>query len=138
MTRVFITGGASGLGRALAEAYALDGAKVCIGDINAERCAETVAALKALGAEAHALPCNVTDEADLVATVRWGNEWDVAAAHLVAQEAGAVVTDALGNAIVYNKREPLDFGLICCAPGIHAAAVDRLAARASSIKAPSS
>lgn len=71
MTRVFITGGASGLGRALAEAYARDGAKVCIGDINAERCAETLAALKALGAEAHALPCNVTDEADLVAAAAW-------------------------------------------------------------------
>lgn len=78
------------------------------------------------------------DRADLVASLRWGNEWDVAAAHLVAQEAGAVVTDALGNSIIYNKREPLDFGLICCAPGIHEAAVERLAARASSIIAPSS
>jgi myo-inositol-1(or 4)-monophosphatase len=78
------------------------------------------------------------DRADLVASLRWGNEWDVAAAHLVAQEAGAVVTDALGNSIIYNKREPLDFGLICCAPGIHEAAVERLAARASSITAPSS
>ena len=37
------------------------------------------------------------DRADLVATLRWGNEWDIAAAHLVAQEAGAVVTDALGT-----------------------------------------
>jgi myo-inositol-1(or 4)-monophosphatase len=73
------------------------------------------------------------DRADLVATLRWGNEWDIAAAHLVAQEAGAVVTDALGKPIVYNKREPLDFGLICCAPGIHGAAVVRLADRAAKI-----
>ena len=73
------------------------------------------------------------DRADLVATLRWGNEWDIAAAHLVAQEAGAVVTDALGEPIVYNKREPLDFGLICCAPGIHGAAVARLADRAAKI-----
>lgn len=73
------------------------------------------------------------DRADLVATLRWGNEWDVAAAHLVAQEAGGVVTDALGRPIKYNKREPLDFGLICCAPGIHKAAVDRLAGRASAL-----
>ena len=73
------------------------------------------------------------DRADLVATLRWGNEWDIAAAHLVAQEAGGVVTDALGRSIVYNKREPLDFGLICCAPGIHQAAVDRLAERAAQI-----
>ncbi|MDP3294050.1 MAG: SDR family NAD(P)-dependent oxidoreductase, partial [Nevskia sp.] len=71
MTRVFITGGASGLGRALAEAYAGDGAKVCIGDINAARCAETLAALTALGATAHALPCNVTDEASLQAAADW-------------------------------------------------------------------
>ena len=73
------------------------------------------------------------DRADLVATLRWGNEWDIAAAHLVAQEAGAVVSDALGKPIVYNKRDPLDFGLICCGPGIHGAAVERLAERAAKL-----
>ena len=73
------------------------------------------------------------DRADLVASLRWGNEWDIAAAHLVAQEAGAMVSDALGKPIVYNKREPLDFGLICCAPGIHGAAVERLSARAAKL-----
>jgi myo-inositol-1(or 4)-monophosphatase len=73
------------------------------------------------------------DRADLVASLRWGNEWDVAAAHLVAQEAGAVVSDALGKPIIYNKREPLDFGLICCAPGIHGAAVERLSERVAKL-----
>ena len=29
------------------------------------------------------------DEADLLATLRWGNEWDIAAAVLIAAEAGA-------------------------------------------------
>ncbi len=77
------------------------------------------------------------DRADLVASLRWGNEWDVAAAHLVAQEAGAVVTDALGQPIVYNKREPIDFGLICCAPDIHDAAVERLAGRVSLLRSSS-
>ncbi|MBP7951962.1 MAG: 3'(2'),5'-bisphosphate nucleotidase CysQ [Sphingorhabdus sp.] len=75
------------------------------------------------------------DRADLVATLRWGNEWDVAAAHLVAQEAGAIVTDALGGPLRYNKPKPLDFGLICCAPGIHGAAVERLSARAQALLA---
>ena len=70
------------------------------------------------------------DRADLVATLRWGNEWDIAAAHLVAQESGAIVTDALGGTLQYNKADPIDFGLICCAPGIHDAAVERLAGRA--------
>ena len=73
------------------------------------------------------------DRADLVATLRWGYEWDIAAAHLVAQEAGAVVSDALGKPIVYNKPEPLDFGLICCASTIHRAAVERLAERAEKL-----
>jgi myo-inositol-1(or 4)-monophosphatase len=70
------------------------------------------------------------DRADLVATLRWGHEWDVAAAHLVAQEAGARVSNATGGVLQYNKPQPLDFGLICCAPDIHAAAVERLSERA--------
>ncbi|WP_176592345.1 inositol monophosphatase family protein [Sphingobium sp. EM0848] len=73
------------------------------------------------------------DEADLVATVRWGNEWDVAAAALIAQEAGAVVTDALGDPFSFNRPQPTAFGLLCAAPGIHAAAVERLAPRAQEI-----
>lgn len=70
------------------------------------------------------------DEADLVATVRWGNEWDVAAAALIAQEAGAIVTDAVGDRLSFNRPEPTAFGLLCAAPGIHAAAAERLAPRA--------
>lgn len=77
------------------------------------------------------------DRADLVATLRWGHEWDIAAAHLIAEEAGAKVSNALGEPIRYNKAKPLDFGLICSAPGIHAAAVERLSERAAGILARS-
>jgi myo-inositol-1(or 4)-monophosphatase len=73
------------------------------------------------------------DRADLVATLRWGHEWDIAGAHLVAQEAGAMVTDALGGPLRYNKPKPIDFGLICCAPGIHEAVKQRLSGRAAAI-----
>ncbi|SEI57244.1 myo-inositol-1(or 4)-monophosphatase [Sphingobium sp. AP50] len=75
------------------------------------------------------------DEADLVATVRWGNEWDVAASALICTEAGATVTDALGDPLRFNRPQPVAFGLLCAAPGIHAAAVDRLAPRAKEILA---
>jgi fructose-1,6-bisphosphatase/inositol monophosphatase family enzyme len=34
-------------------------------------------------------------DADLLATFRWGADWDIAAAVLIAREAGAKVTDAL-------------------------------------------
>jgi len=73
------------------------------------------------------------DEADLVATVRWGNEWDVAAAALIVQEAGGTVTDALGDPLLFNRPQPTAFGLLCAAPGIHDAAVERLTPRAREI-----
>lgn len=70
------------------------------------------------------------NEADLLATLRWGYEWDVAAAGLIAREAGAAVTDAFGRPLNYNKRDPRAFGLLCASNGIHAEAVERLADRA--------
>ncbi len=68
-------------------------------------------------------------EADLVATLRWGNEWDIAAAALIAQEAGAIVTDARGHPLRYNSTHGDAFGVLATAPAIHQAAVARLAAR---------
>ncbi len=73
------------------------------------------------------------DEADLVATVRWGAEWDIAASSLIAQEAGAMVTDALGQELRFNRERPVALGMLCCAPAIHAAAVARLRDRALGI-----
>jgi len=73
------------------------------------------------------------DEADLVASLRWGYEWDIAAAGLIAREAGAAVTDAFGNPVNFNKRDPKAFGVLVCAPGIHSAAVERLAERARKV-----
>ncbi len=73
------------------------------------------------------------DEADLLATLRWGWEWDIGAAALIAREAGAETTDAFGRPLAYNKRDPRAFGLLISAPGIHGAAVERLADRADRI-----
>lgn len=70
------------------------------------------------------------DEADLVATLRWGFEWDVAAAGLIAREAGAAVTDAFGKPLAYNKRDPRAFGVLVSAPNIHGDAVSHLSERA--------
>ncbi len=70
------------------------------------------------------------NRADLVATLRWGYEWDIAAAALIAREAGAATTDAFGQPLNFNKRDPRAFGLLVSAPGIHADAVAHLADRA--------
>lgn len=73
------------------------------------------------------------DRADLVATLRWGYEWDIAAATLIAREAGAAVTDAFGAPLNYNKRDPRAFGLLVSAPAIHGDAVEHLADRAAAL-----
>ena len=69
-------------------------------------------------------------EADLLATLRWGREWDIAAAALIAQEAGAIVTGALGQPLTFNSPDGSAFGVVATTPGIHEAAVERLRERA--------
>ncbi|OWK32085.1 3'(2'),5'-bisphosphate nucleotidase CysQ [Sphingomonas mucosissima] len=76
------------------------------------------------------------DRADLVATLRWGNEWDIAAAALIATEAGGAVTDALGAGLSFNKSDPCAFGVITSSRGIHEAALERLSARARAVLEP--
>ncbi|MDB5669130.1 MAG: 3(2),5-bisphosphate nucleotidase CysQ [Alphaproteobacteria bacterium] len=69
-------------------------------------------------------------EADLVATLKWGFEWDIAAAALIASEAGATVSGALGQPLAFNTASGAAFGVLVSAPGIHDQAVERLRERA--------
>ena len=57
-----ITGAASGLGRAMAEGYAREGAKVCIADLNMDAAQEAVDAIEQAGGTAMAVAMDVTDE----------------------------------------------------------------------------
>jgi myo-inositol-1(or 4)-monophosphatase len=70
------------------------------------------------------------DKADLVASLRWGHEWDIASAALIAQEAGAIVTDARGGHLRFNSTKAEAFGVLATSRGIHAEAVARLQDRA--------
>ncbi|MHA7838185.1 MAG: SDR family NAD(P)-dependent oxidoreductase [bacterium] len=54
-----ITGGSRGIGRSIAEGYALAGARVVIASRKAEACEETVAAIEAAGGEALAVPTHM-------------------------------------------------------------------------------
>jgi myo-inositol-1(or 4)-monophosphatase len=72
-------------------------------------------------------------DADLLATLRWGREWDIAAAALIASEAGATVTGALGQPLTFNSPDAQAFGVLVTSPGIHEAAVERLRERAMAI-----
>ncbi len=66
------------------------------------------------------------DRADVVASTRWGHEWDIAAAHVIAAEAGASVTDALGETLVYNGTHGKALGVLCCSQNLFDEAVRRI------------
>lgn len=57
-----ITGGAQGLGLAMAESFAAKGAKLALVDLNAERLAEAVAICEKLGGKARAYTANIANE----------------------------------------------------------------------------
>ena len=64
-----VTGGAAGLGRAMAQTLAVNGARVVLADIDAARLAASADAMASTGAEVLALPCDVTDDAAVRAAV---------------------------------------------------------------------
>jgi dehydrogenase/reductase SDR family member 4 len=72
-----VTGSSRGIGRAIAETFAEAGARVVISSRNQAPCEEVVAAIRQKGGEAMAIPCRISDHAqieNLVARTRaeWG------------------------------------------------------------------
>jgi len=57
-----VTGGASGIGRATALAFAREGARVAVADILEDAAQNTVSEIKAMGGQALAIGCDVTDD----------------------------------------------------------------------------
>jgi NAD(P)-dependent dehydrogenase (short-subunit alcohol dehydrogenase family) len=61
----FVTGGASGIGFALGRAFAAEGMKVMLADIEQAALDKAVAALRETGAEARGVVCDVADRASV-------------------------------------------------------------------------
>ena len=60
-----VTGAASGMGKAIAELYAKEGAKVVVSDYNFDGAQAVAEGIKAAGGEAIANRCNVAETADI-------------------------------------------------------------------------
>ena len=65
-----ITGGGGGIGRATALAFAREGARLAIADLNEQAAQETVAQVNAAGGQAMTLTGDVTDSATVQAMIR--------------------------------------------------------------------
>ncbi len=66
---VFITGGASGIGKAIAESFAAQGATLAIADLDRAKAQAFAAELQAKGTQALGFGCDVSDEAQLQAAI---------------------------------------------------------------------
>jgi NAD(P)-dependent dehydrogenase (short-subunit alcohol dehydrogenase family) len=91
----FVTGGASGIGRATAVAFAQEGARVAILDLTEEALATTAEAVRATGAEVLVLACDVAKPEQVEAAI----------AEVVATFGRLDV--AFNNAGVENKAAPV-------------------------------
>lgn len=69
-----VSGGGIGIGRAIAQRLAADGASVLIADINLKLARETAASIRAAGGAADAVQCDVGDYDQVVAAVDHGTK----------------------------------------------------------------
>ena len=71
--------------------------------------------------------CLVAEGAtDATLTLRPTWEWDIAAGALIAERAGAVVTDRLGGRVRWGGSPPLTAGVLAASPRLHADFLARL------------
>ena len=69
-----VTGAASGVGRATAELFAREGARVVLADVDESGLAETLTSIRAAGREAHARRCDVSLEPEVAALMAFAVE----------------------------------------------------------------
>jgi len=93
-----------------------------------------LADLRALGAEAQTVNsaalrlCHLAEgRADAVVAVRPKWDWDLAAGHLLVEEAGGVFTTSKGERVLYNRDSAVQAPPLAAGPTLHALLLERLA-----------
>lgn len=108
-----VTGGASGIGRAIARRYAGEGAVVCIADQNAAGGAETVEMIRQAGGQATFVPCDV-GQAELVQALIDGAAQQTGRLDIVVNVAGIGGGGKAENCSVEDFQRVVDVNL--CGP----------------------
>ena len=89
---VLVTGGAAGMGRAIAKAFADEGANVVIADINEERVGGTAEELSGGGAKVSGLGVDVTDPGQVEEMVAKAND-ELGGIDILVNNAGVITMD---------------------------------------------
>lgn len=116
--RAVVTGGGSGLGRALCQELAGRGARVLVTDVNETTAKETAAMLRDAGSEAHAMQVDVRDPQRVAAmearaTELWGGT------DVLVNNAGLAVVGELGLIPIEEWQFQVDVNLMGVIWGCH-------------------
>ena len=113
----FVTGAASGIGLAMATAFAREGMKVMLADIEIGALDKAVAALRAGGADVHGVVCDVADPAsvDRAAEASFRAFGSV---HVVCNNAGVAGGGGIDQISVDDWRWVIDVNLMGVVHGI--------------------
>lgn len=115
----FVTGGASGLGLAMARAFAEAGVKVMVADIDEEVLAGAVEGLQPIGPEIRGVVCDVADPAsvDRAAEAAFGAFGNI---HILCNNAGVNADGNIGNISLRNWRWLFDVNVMGVVHGLRA------------------
>ena len=113
----FVTGGAGGIGLALARRFAQAGMKVMLADIEDEKLAASVKSLRDLGSDVRGVACDVADPLSVERAAEasfqaFGN------VHVVCNNAGVAAAGGIDNISLDNWRWVLEVNLMGVLHGI--------------------
>lgn len=115
-----VTGAASGIGQAIAVAYAQAGARVIITDRDAASCADTLALVQAAGGQAWARALDVTD-GEGVASAAARIEQEIGPIDILVNNAGVIVREGIDSPQAHAAiRKVMDVNVIGTFNVIHA------------------
>lgn len=115
----FVTGGASGIGLALGQAFAQAGMKIMLADVEADALASAVKSLQDSGFEARGVACDVAD-ADSVDRAARETLAAFGKVHVVCNNAGVAAGGGIDVVSLDNWRWVLDVNLMGVVHGIRA------------------
>jgi NAD(P)-dependent dehydrogenase (short-subunit alcohol dehydrogenase family) len=115
----FITGGANGIGRAMAESFAREGVAIAIADIDIKAAAKTCKELERSGAHAIPIEFDVTSEESVSDALVKANE-TLGPIHLLMNNAGAFAVSPFEETTRRDWEWLLEINVIGVVNGLHA------------------